>query len=145
MKWSQAVRHYLWWKTVLHVHLSLTSLISAGKATQQFKQSGRFLSSVRATSSHRLPDAPARADVQLYLLLSNRKGLHGDVVTNSCLGCSDQETAPDPERCEEVKHQSTGPVLSESKFLLLQEDGRQQDLMGDSFERQRNSREPSCL
>jgi len=63
---------------------------------------------------------------------------------NGWLGCSDQETAPDAERREEAKHQSTGSVLSESRFLLLQEDGRQ-DLMGDSSKEQRSSRGPSCL
>lgn len=96
------------------------------------------------TSSHRLPDAPARNCVWLYLLLTDRGGLDGDVVTNGCLGCSAQETAPDPERSEEGKHQSAGLALSESKFPLIQEDGRQ-DLMGDNSEEQRSSREPSGL
>lgn len=56
-----------------------------------------FWAASGTTSSHRLPDAPVRADVQLRLLLTNREGLDGDMVTNGCLGCSDQETAPDPE------------------------------------------------
>lgn len=59
-------------------------------------------------------------------------------------GVSQEDTAPDPERSEEGKHWSTGPALSQSKFLLLQEDGRQ-DLTGDSSEEQRSSREPSGL
>lgn len=79
--------------------------------------------------------------MQLSLLLTGRGGLGGDVVTN---GRSDQETAPGPERSEEGKRQGTGPALSQSKFLLFQEDGRQ-DLMGDSSKEQRSSRGPSGL
>lgn len=79
-----------------------------------------FWAASGTTSSHRLPDAPVRADVQLRLLLTNREGLDGDMVTNGCLGCSDQETAPDPERSEQCEHQSTGPMLLESRFPLVQ-------------------------
>lgn len=57
--------------------------------------------------------------MQLYLLLTNREGLGGDVVTNGCLGCSDQETAPDPRGVRQVSIRVQAPCFQRANFRFF--------------------------
>ena len=76
---------------------------------------------------------PARAYVQLYLLLTNRGGLDADVVTKAVLAVVTKKQLQILRGVREVSTRVRGPALLESKLPLIQEDGRQ-DNMGDNSE-----------